>query len=44
MFHVRPTRELFKALVDKTNAKLSTWKANSLSKAGRMVLTHSNFI
>jgi len=41
-FQGRPTLEIFQNLSQKAQTKLTTWKASSLSKAGRVVLIQSN--
>jgi len=41
-FQGRPSSEVFQNLSHKAHSKLSNWKANALSKAGRVVLIQSN--
>jgi len=37
VFHGKPLRTTFQDIISKATYKLETWKANSLSKAGRTI-------
>ena len=41
-FQGRPSSDIFDNLAVRAQSKLATWKANSLSKAGRAILIQSN--